>query len=93
MSDFSITARCPGCGQRFAPDDGDCCVPCKYCEEYDRPWKRHRYCDEAEDYVCEYCWLGEQHYEDLERPENEVCQYCGEESPGGDHPCAICVKG
>jgi hypothetical protein len=34
MSDFSYTATCPGCGQRFAPDDGACCVDCERCGQF-----------------------------------------------------------
>lgn len=26
------SARCPGCGQRYAPDDGACCVKCDRCK-------------------------------------------------------------
>ena len=31
MSDFSFSGRCPGCGQRYAPDDGACCMQCERC--------------------------------------------------------------
>lgn len=37
MSDFTQSARCPGCGGQFAPDDGWCCAPCEGedCESWD----------------------------------------------------------
>jgi hypothetical protein len=34
MSDFRYTATCPGCGRRFAPDDGACCVQCDRCKQW-----------------------------------------------------------
>lgn len=52
MSDFSITARCPGCGQRFAPDDGMCCVPCRECGA----WGQWSYCEICQDYHCPDCY-------------------------------------
>ncbi len=51
MSDFSVTAKCPGCGKRFAPDDGYCCVPCSDCGE----WGQWSYCEECEEYHCRDC--------------------------------------
>jgi hypothetical protein len=55
MSDFSYTAKCPGCKRKFAPDDGACCVPCHFCGKYDLPWHRHSYNEDIEDYVCDEC--------------------------------------
>ena len=51
MSDFSYSATCPGCGSRYAPDDGACCVPCAECSALGR-WE---YCTLCDDYHCLDC--------------------------------------
>jgi hypothetical protein len=59
VSDFSMTSRCPGCGRRFCPDDGECCLRCEQCGEWagDGLFDMDNTLGCGEDaWICDDCW-------------------------------------
>jgi hypothetical protein len=85
MSDFSQSAICPNCKQRFAPDDGGCCSICDRCEEWiHRNSQAHTiFVDDGEEqHVCGQC------YDWLIKTETDALR----DTDDGDE-CPLCRKG
>ena len=52
MSDFEHVEACKGCGRKYAPDDGDCCVQCYDCGMWGNGYSYDKYLNE---YICDIC--------------------------------------